>query len=480
MTAAHVTMTLADITKRALLRFPPVANKNRPASLECPLLTGSCRYDVIISGWKAFPARQSARRVTDLKACPRLTNGDIDRENRSRPDKSAMRRNHISAGVFMGKLDECTSGATPDRSTEDQRPEFPQHDSAPIARRTLLKVGAESLAGVLAAPYVIGNEAAAEENIVYVNTWGGSWTAAEDAAFYKPFTQQTGIAVRTVAPMNYAKIKAIVQTHNYEWDVSGSTDVEAKEAQRAGLLEPIDYSVLHKELIPQGNIIGDTLAGVALGTCLVYRKDKFPNGGPQSWADFWDVKRFPGYRCLYNRSFTALAFALLADGVPVDQIYPMDLDRAFKKLDEIKPYIKVWWTQATQSQQLIADGEVDMIGMWNARAQELIDRGQPLEIVWNGCENSMAYKYVLKGTPRAKQSWKYLEFISQPEPQAKFCTLMSYGPSNPKAFDLISPADARRMPTNPEYIRIGYKPNGDWLAPRMNELRERFAQWLVS
>jgi putative spermidine/putrescine transport system substrate-binding protein len=219
--------------------------------------------------------------------------------------------------------------------------------SAPILRRTLFRVGAGTL---LAAPAVIWRSADAAENVVYVNTWGGSWTAAEEIAFYKPFTAKTGISVKTVAPMNYAKIKAIVQSGNYEWDVSGSTNVESKEAQRLGLLEPIDYSVLHRENIPEGNIVGDQIAGVALSTCLVYRKDKFPNGGPQSWADFWDVKRFPGARCLYNRPYTVLTYALLADGVPPDQIYPMDVEWAFRKLDQIRPHIKVWRTQATQSQ----------------------------------------------------------------------------------------------------------------------------------
>src|SRR5262249_435317 len=54
------------------------------------------------------------------------------------------------------------------------------------------------------------------------------------------------------------------------------------------------------------------ITSYSLGTNLVYRKDKFPNGGPQSWTDFWDVKKFPGSRCFYDRSFSCLAFALLA------------------------------------------------------------------------------------------------------------------------------------------------------------------------
>src|SRR5437762_7330213 len=105
---------------------------------------------------------------------------------------------------------------------------------------------------------------------------------------------------------------------------------------------------------------------------------------------------------MLNNAVRTVQFALVADGVPVDKVFPLDIDRAFRKLDQIKPHIKVWWTQGSQSQQLIRDGEVDMIAMWNARAQEMIDRGERFEIVWEGAENYGGYWFVPKGTPRAK------------------------------------------------------------------------------
>ena len=155
----------------------------------------------------------------------------------------------------------------------------------------------------------------------------------------------------------------------------------------------------------------------SLGTNLVYRKDKFPNGGPQSWADFWDVKKFPGSRCLFDRSFTCLAFALLADGVPIDKLYPMDIDRAFRKMDEIKPHIKVWWRDGSQSQQLIRDGEVDMIAMWSARAVDLIDDKVPLEIVWNGAELYYANLWSRRATPTRRTPGS--SAISSPRPSRR-------------------------------------------------------------
>jgi putative spermidine/putrescine transport system substrate-binding protein len=173
-----------------------------------------------------------------------------------------------------------------------------------------------------------------------------------------------------------------------------------------------------------------------------------------------------------------MAYALLADGVPTDKLFPMDMDRAFRKLDQIKPHIKVWWTQANQSQQLIRDGEVDMMAIWNARANELAEQGVPVEFVWNQAESYGGSWFVPKGTPRAKHAWRFIDFATQAKPQADFCTKLSYGPLNPKAFDFIAPAQARKMPTYPEHLKVGFTPDAAWLGANLPKMRERFSQWL--
>jgi putative spermidine/putrescine transport system substrate-binding protein len=333
----------------------------------------------------------------------------------------------------------------------------------------------------LTAPAIIGpKRAAADEQVLYVNTWGGSWTEAEEAAYFKPFAKSSGVRIRTVAPVSFAKLKAQVQSGTYEWDLSNAGMVEYQLAVKEGLLEPVDFSSVNRANLPAEMFGTHGVKSVALSVCLVYRKDKFPKGGPQSWADFWNVKKFPGSRSLYDRSFTNLAFALLADGVAADKLYPLDVDRAFGKLNQIKPYIKVWWTQGSQSQQLIGDGEVDMMAMWNARAQEMIDRGQPLEIVWDGAENYMGYWYAPKGTPRATLAWKLVDFASQAKPQADFCNRLPYGPSNPKAFDFISPETMAKMPTTPQHLQVSFQPDADWLAQQMPNIAERWVQWIAS
>ena len=206
-------------------------------------------------------------------------------------------------------------------------------------RRFLQKAGAAAAATALG-PLLITQRTIAQTRTLYVNSWGGSFTAAQDAAYFKPFTAETGIHIRTVTPVSYAKIKAQVQAGRFEFDMTSINSMQWLRASREGLAEPIDWTIFKKDTLPAEAIVanGYGVASNIQGTNLCYRRDKFPNGGPKSWVDFWDVKRFPGARGLcINDSPRTLIFALLADGVPADRLYPLDVDRAFKKLDQIKP-----------------------------------------------------------------------------------------------------------------------------------------------
>jgi putative spermidine/putrescine transport system substrate-binding protein len=235
-----------------------------------------------------------------------------------------------------------------------------------------------------------------------------------------------------------------------------------------------------KEKLFPNAVYANGLAYCALGTNLAYRKDKFPRGGPKSWADFWDVKKFPGNRSMLNNAVRTVQFALVADGVPVDKVFPLDVDRAFRKLDQIKPHIKVWWTQGNQSQQLLRDGEVDIIVMWNARASELQQQGIPVELVWNGATITTTMWGVAKGAPNRKLAWEFLQFAVQAKPQADFANKLYYGPTNPDAFKYISPEVSRQLPTYPENTKVAIKSDTVAEADQTAKIQERFTQWLAS
>lgn len=349
-------------------------------------------------------------------------------------------------------------------------------------RRGFLK-GAGAAAGLTVGPLLLTERTVAQTRTLYVNSWGGSFTAAQDAAYFKPFTAATGIQIRTVTPVSYGKIKAQVQSGSYQFDMTSVSSMQWLRASREGLAEPIDWTIVKKETLQPDSVVADGygIASYIQGTNLCYRSDKFPDGGPGSWADFWDVKRFPGNRSLcINDAFRTLTFALLADGVPRDRLYPLDIERAFRKLEQIKPHIKVWWREGTQSQQLIRDGEVDLMSIWNARATELKQQGVPVELVWNGAVRSTSTWCVLKGAPNRKLAWEFIQFATEARPQAEFNTRLYYGPVNPAAYAFIPPAIRVQLPTYPANLAVSVKGDDQWEADRIAQVEERFTQWVAS
>jgi putative spermidine/putrescine transport system substrate-binding protein len=157
----------------------------------------------------------------------------------------------------------------------------------------MLALGAGAALG---APFV--HTASAQTRTVYVNSYGGVWETSWKKAFFDPFTAQTKIQVKTVPGVSFAKLKAQVQTRNFDWDVVNLGDVEYAQAVIEGLLEKVDRVAAKADELPPQIVREYGITSYSLGTNIVYRKDKFPNGGPQSWADFWDAKRFPGPRCM--------------------------------------------------------------------------------------------------------------------------------------------------------------------------------------
>ena len=325
-----------------------------------------------------------------------------------------------------------------------------------ISRREALKLG---VGGSLGLPALMG-ASRAQAPTVYVNSYGGVWETSWKKAFFTPFTAHTGIAIKTVPGVIFAKLKAEVQTGNYEYDLCNLGDAEFAQAVHEGLVAPLDKAAARTDQLPPNLVRPFSIVSYSLGTNIVFRKDRFPNGGPRSWADFWDVKKFPGPRCLFDRSFTCLAFALLADGVPRDKLYPMDLDRAFRKMDEIKPHIKVWWRDGAQSQQLIRD--------------------VPLALVWNDGELYWSNLIVPRGDPNAEAAWQFAGFVAQAKPQADFAMLLPYGPANPAARALVPQAQLRLTPAWPANARVMFQHDTAWLAPRLAEIRERWTLWMTS
>ena len=211
--------------------------------------------------------------------------------------------------------------------------------------------------------FVAASTVAGAQDTLTVTSWGGAYTKSQEAAYMAPFAKTANVKVlQDEWDGSVAKLKGMVDTKQVTWDVIDVEPGHALQGCEEGWLEKIDYTALGgRDKFVEGAAMDCAVGTIVFGTIYAYNADKFPSGGPQTVADFWDVKKFPGARALRKSPKTTLEFALIADGVPPKDVYKVlstkaGVDRAFKKLDQIKPNVKVWWTAGAQPPHLLADG----------------------------------------------------------------------------------------------------------------------------
>ena len=345
-----------------------------------------------------------------------------------------------------------------------------------ITRRAFVAQGGMGAVALLSAPYI----ASAQERTLTVRDPGGPYTEGFAKAFYDPFLRETGIRVTGVqgehAPTGL--ISSMVEAGNYVWDGAILSDNAHQVLAGKNYLAPIGEGGAINE-IPK-NLRSEYLLGVTVvGVTLSYRTDTVGENGMTSWADLWDVKNKPGYRSMRRSAFDTMEQALLADGVAPDALYPLDLDRAFKKLDEIKDNIAVWWTGGAQTSQLLATGEVDICPTWNARAQVAIDSGAPVAINWKGALYNAEGWSILRDGPKVDLMREFVQFCAQGQQQALYTNDLAYGPTNPSAYEHINPERAKVLPSNPKYLPNMIQTHAGYWREHGDRVNERFNAWLL-
>ena len=332
-----------------------------------------------------------------------------------------------------------------------------------------------------------------------VVSWGGAYEQASRKAVLEPFGAETGIEVAVeVYNGGLAQIRAQVETGNVYWDV---VDLERADAVRAcdeGLLEFVDLRDL--PAAPDGSAPADDFPPEAVTECgggmlyystvVAYNTHVLPEPGPAGIADFFDLERFPGRRGMRRSPVVNLEFALLADGVPVHEVYPMlatveGVARAFDKLDRIKESI-VWWEAGAQPVQMLADREVVMSTAYNGRIfNARIVEDQPLEVIWDGQVLDSGTLGIVAGTARRGAALELVRFASRPEVQAAISRYISYGPVRRSAVQFVSTHAQTGvhmrpyLPTSPENMTRALHNDWEWWSDHGDDMNERFSAWLA-
>lgn len=332
----------------------------------------------------------------------------------------------------------------------------------------------------------------AHEDLTYT-TWTGPYMRSQMLGFVNPYQQETG---KVVNVEHYSggldEIRDQVESANVEWDVVDLTQADSLRGCNEGLLETLDHSSL-PDGVDGSDYESDFIDGalnpcgvgvIVWATIFAYDHEVFAQNTPQTIADFFDVRNFPGHRGVRKDPSVIMEWALLADGVPVDQIYSTleteeGLERAFAVLDEIKAHI-VWWQKGREPVRMLNNGEVAMSSIWATTGVEgSKEEGSHYTVNWDGRIVEMDLFGIVKGSPNKAEAMEFIKFASSSESMANQARYLANGPTRKSALSLIPDDIKATLPNAGAHgDEIMLLSDAEWWAANHASIAERFNAWV--
>ncbi|MBN3778997.1 ABC transporter substrate-binding protein [Burkholderia sp. Ac-20345] len=330
------------------------------------------------------------------------------------------------------------------------------------------RLGAAAIAATLLG--VVAGPVCAADSVTFAG-YGGDYQKNIVKALIKPAADKEGLDLRTESHDGLATVRVQVTSGRPAWDIVQLGAEECATGSAQGLFEKLDYKLIDTSGIPAAAHAADWIASNYYSVVLAYRTDKYKNNPPKTWADFWDVKKFPGKRALALQPQETMEVALLGDGVSPDKLYPLDQKRALQALGRLKPSIAAWWTTGAQSAQLLRDGEVDMEAIWGSRIAPVIQSGAPVNFTFNQGLLAYACLAIPKGAKHAAEARKVIADAVAPSIQANIPEVLpSYGPVNSKVFEgrKFSPEVLAKANSSPQNRAMQVQMNGAYWGQDQN------------
>lgn len=312
---------------------------------------------------------------------------------------------------------------------------------------------------------------------------GGDYQDAQNLAFFEPFAAATGVEIQ-VSSADTARMKGQVDQSAVTWDVMMFPAEEVIQLARGNYLEPIDYAMVDKTPLVPDIVLQYGVGADFFSTVILYAAGA--DHAPQSWADFWDVEPPKAgaeldpasARALRKNPVGTLEFALLADGVAVDRLYPLDVERAFASLQRIKANVAVWYEDGKLPVELVVAKQVAMASAWNVRPWQLHATDE-VRFEWYGGMLSADVWVSPRGAPNRDIAMDFINFATRAAPSANFARLAPYGPVNTESFPLLRPDRAAGNPSAPVNRSVQFVQNWNWWADNLDAITLRFDDWLL-
>lgn len=333
------------------------------------------------------------------------------------------------------------------------------------------------------AALVVGCSQKHERELTVVG-WGGVSQAAHRNAYWTSFGKENGVKIKEdVWNGGIGVLRAKSKANRADWDV---VQVEVEElilGCEEGVFARLDWEAMggRDRFLPVA--VNDCGVGADVWSELYgYDADRIKGPGPQTWADFWDVRKFPGKRGMRKTPKYTLEAALMADGVRPEEVYkvlssPAGVDRAFRKLDELRPHI-LWWASVAQAPDLLASGEVAMSMATPGRlALASRDEHRNFRSVWNGNIYAVDFWAVLNNSPHKADALKLVKYMSDADHEINLPRYMPAGLSNKEAIARIDPVLTKDTPSNPENMKNALALDAEFWVENNDQLTQRFNAW---
>lgn len=361
----------------------------------------------------------------------------------------------------------------------------------PFSRRSASLSPSLALGALLAAALLAPGPASAAD--LTAVSWGGAYTKSQILGFIRPFREETGLDVEVIDyDGGLDEIRAQVRSYNVKWDVVDLELADALRACREGLLVEIDSGELpaspagapaEEDFIP-GSLTDCAVGSVVWSTVIGYDPGDFPEGEPPTGLeDFFDLRKYPGQRGMRKTPKGNLEWALMADGVPPERVYHVldtdkGLDRAFRILSRIKPYI-VWWQEGTEAVRLLRRDRVRMTTVYSGRVWEAnTNQGADLALLWDRQIWNMDLWAIVKHTENLEAAKAFVRYATSTESLASQAGHIPYGPVRRSSQPLVPEGMQPYLPTRKDHMQGALQINAAWWAEHFERINTRFERWL--
>lgn len=355
-----------------------------------------------------------------------------------------------------------------------------QHGGTGLTRR---QFAMGSMATLAALSLVNITKARAATGPVTFASFGGYYNDAIQKTLIKAFTKSTGIDVRMAANTSLASLKGQINANAVQWDIAELTGSEYEIAMQQDIpLEPLDFDIIKTDNIPDYAVGKYGIKYAFFLEVMAWNKATVKQP-PTTWAQFFDPELLPQRRSLYTKLSDSmlLEFALIADGVAMDQLYPLDVERALGVLSKLQRRQVVWYQTNQQVIEQMASGATQLGMPFTGRIRLANQGGAAIGYTVNEGGATGDYLVVPKGARNKENAMKLINFIcNDAHAAAEFMRNTHYGLSNLRAIEQLEDSIAADIPTSPALDGKIFRKDDAWWAENLDTATQQFRAWQVS